>query len=334
MRHHLRRMHPLAEIRRVRRRAGWALARLREPQRAPAPFVIGVPRSGTTLLRLMLDAHPDLAVPPETHFLPKLIRLVQDAGEGEDVRAAAVELITTHRRWPDFGLDAGELRDRLIAVEGPLRPGDAARAFYEAYAAKHGKPRWGEKTPQYLKTLKRIGTALPEAHFIHIIRDGRDVALSLLEVSWGPKTVEAAAVQWTTQIRRARRKARSVPHYSEVRYEGLVADPEPIVRRACSFCDLRFDPAMLDYHGTATERMEGLARDLELGGGRGEIGASERARQHALVSEAPRGDRAGRWRSEMEPRDVAAFEAIAGPTLAELGYELVEKPKPPDTPAG
>src|SRR5919204_234741 len=138
MRHHLRRMHPLAEIRRVRRRAGWALARLREPQRAPAPFVIGVPRSGTTLLRLMLDAHPDLAVPPETHFLPKLIRLVPDAGEGEDVRAAAVGLITT----------------------------------------------------------------------------------------------------------------------------------------------------------------------------------------------------AGRWRSEMEPRDVAAFEAIAGPTLAELGYELVEKPKPPDTPAG
>ena len=318
-------------IRLLRRRARRALARLREPEPPPAPFIVGVPRSGTTLLRLMLDAHPDLAIPPETHFLPKLIRLVQQAAEGEDARARALELITTHRRWPDFGLDAGELRDRF-AGEGALRPGDAARAFYEAYAAKHGKPRWGEKTPQYLKTLKRIATALPEAHFIHIIRDGRDVALSLLEVSWGPKTIDAAAVQWTTQIRRARRKARSVPHYSEVRYEGLVADPEPIVRRVCSFCDLRFDPAMLDYHRTATERMEGLARDLELGGGRDAIGASERARQHALVSEAPRGERAGRWRSEMEPRDVAAFEAIAGPTLAELGYELVETPTRADTP--
>jgi sulfotransferase family protein len=321
-------------LRLLRRRAGRALARLREPDRPPAPFIVGVPRSGTTLLRLMFDAHPELAIPPETHFLPKLIRLCQDAEEDEDARPAALELITRHRRWPDFGLDADEVRRRLAGT-GRLRPGDAARAFYGAYAAKHGKTRWGEKTPQYLKSLKRIGTALPEAHFIHIIRDGRDVALSLLEVSWGPKTVEDAAVAWTTQIRRARRKARSVPHYSEVRYEGLVADPEPVVDRLCEFCDLRFDPVMLEYHRTATERMEGLARDLQLGGERGAIGASERARQHALVSEAPRGERAGRWRTEMEPRDVAAFEAIAGPTLAELGYELVEaRAMAADTPAG
>jgi hypothetical protein len=320
-------------IRLLRRRAGRALALLREPERAPAPFIVGVPRSGTTLLRLMLDAHPDLAIPPETHFLPKLIRMSQEAGEDVDVRAAAVELMTTHRRWPDFGLSADELRERLSG-DGPLLPGDAARAFYEAYAAKQGKPRWGEKTPQYLKTLKRIGSALPEAHFIHIIRDGRDVALSLLDVSWGPKTVEDAAVQWTTQVRRARRKARSVPHYSEVRYEGLVADPEPIVRRLCDFCQLRFDPVMLDYHRSADDRMEAVARDLELGGGRGAIGAGERARQHALVSEAPREERAGRWRTEMDPGDVAAFEAIAGPTLAELGYELRERPEAGNTPAG
>src|ERR671937_2954580 len=110
MRHHLRRMPPLAEIRRVRRRAGWALARLREPQRAPAPFIVGVPRSGTTLLRLMLDAHPDLAIPPETHFLPKLIRLCAEAEKaGEDARRRVVELLTTHRRWPDFGLDPDDV---------------------------------------------------------------------------------------------------------------------------------------------------------------------------------------------------------------------------------
>jgi Sulfotransferase family len=325
-------MRPPRALVRLRRRADEALARLREPQRPPAPFIVGVPRSGTTLLRLMLDAHADLAIPPETHFLPKLIRLCEER-EGDDARSAALELITTHRRWPDFGLDPDELRARLQESE-QLRPGDAARAFYEAYAAKHRKPRWGEKTPQYLKTLKRIAGALPEAHFVHIIRDGRDVALSLLEVSWGPNTIEDAAVHWTTQIRRARRKSRSVPHYTEMRYEGLVADPEPIVRRLCEFCDLRFDPRMLDYHRTATERMEGLERDLELGGGRGGIAAGERARQHALVSEAPRRERAERWRSEMEPRDVAAFEAIAGPTLAELGYELVESSDSSHTPEG
>jgi hypothetical protein len=318
----------VALLREIRRRVAVARARLRTPERPPAPFVVGVPRSGTTLLRLMLDAHSELAIPPETHFLPKLIRLCKQAGgDGSDARAGAIELITQHRRWPDFGLEPEDVSARL-AGEGPLTPAAAARAFYEAYAAKHGKSRWGEKTPQYLKTMKRIGEALPEAHFVHIIRDGRDVALSLLEVSWGPKTIEDAAVQWTTQIRRARRKSRSVPHYIEVRYEGLVADPEPIVRRVCETLELAFEPPMLSYHERAGERMEGLARDLEVGGDRPQIPAAERARQHALVSEAPRTERVGRWREQMDPADVATFEGIAGPTLAELGYELVEATQP------
>jgi hypothetical protein len=316
-------MGPLSQI---RRRAELAVARMRTPDRPPAPFVVGVPRSGTTLLRLMLDAHSEVAIPPETHFLPKLIRLCQKAeAAGEDARGPALDLLTGHTRWPDFGLDEADVRARLDG-QGPLIPADAARAFYEAYAAKHGKQRWGEKTPQYLKTMKRIAAALPEAYFVHLIRDGRDVALSLLDVSWGPSTVEDAAVRWTTQVRRARRKARSVAHYSEVRYEGLVADPEPVVRRICDFVKLPFEPAMLAYHEGADERMGALARDLEVGGGRPQITADERARQHALTSEAPRTERSGRWRQEMDPSDVAIFEGIAGPTLAELGYELVEAP--------
>jgi hypothetical protein len=308
----------------IRGRARRAARRLDEPERPPAPFVVGVPRSGTTLLRLMLDAHPDLAIPPETHFLPKLIRTCRDAEEeGRDAGPTAVDFITRHRRWPDFGLTEDELRASMKAERG-LTATDAARAFYEAYAAKQGKERWGEKTPQYVKTMKRIAGALPEAHFVHLIRDGRDVALSLLDVSWGPNNIEDAAVQWTTQIRRARRKSRSVEHYIEVRYEALVADPEPIVRRVCEFVALPFEATMLTYHERADERMAAVARDLDLGGDRERITAADRASQHSLVSEAPRQQRAGRWREDMDPGDVATFERIAGPTLAELGYELVE----------
>jgi hypothetical protein len=302
-----------------------ALGGLGEPERPPAPFVVGVPRSGTTLLRLMLDAHSQLAIPPETHFLPKLIRACQEELDADrDGRKRALELMTGHRRWPDFGLDPADVEARLQG-DGLLEPAEACRAFYEAYAAKHSKRRWGEKTPQYVKTMKRIGGALPEAHFIHLIRDGRDVALSILGVSWGPDSIEDAAVQWTSQVRRARRKARSLAHYTEVRYEGLVADPEPVVRRVCEFAKLPFEPEMLAYHEGAPERMSAVARDIELGGERGGISAGERERQHALVTEAPRRERAGRWREEMDPADVAAYERIAGPTLAELGYELVER---------
>jgi len=282
----------------------------------PAPFIVGVPRSGTTLLRLMLDAHSQLAIPPETHFLPKLFKACE--GEG-DARARVLELLSTHRRWPDFELSADAVAERL-AGDGPLDPGDAARAFYGAYAAKQGKPRWGEKTPQYVKVMGRIGATLPEARFIHLIRDGRAVALSLMEVSWGPSTVSEAAELWVELIGSARRKAGRLPHYVELRYEDLIADPEPVVRRACELAELEFEPAMLEYHGAAGERMSAVARDFQPGGGSA-VSAEDRASQHALVSEPPQAERAERWRRELKPEDVASFEAIAGPTLDELGYE-------------
>src|SRR5213595_1316825 len=123
-----------------------ALGAIGEPERPPAPFVVGVPRSGTTLLRLMLDAHPELTIQPETHFVPKLITQFEswmEEGAGTtELRARAFELITTHPRWGDMGLDPEALRSRL-AQHDPLTPGDAARSFYEAYAARVGKLRWG-----------------------------------------------------------------------------------------------------------------------------------------------------------------------------------------------
>src|SRR6185503_17766190 len=124
----------------------------RDLERVPAPFVVGVARSGTTLLRLMLDAHPQLTIPPETHFVPKLIshceRWMEEGATTGERRDRAFELITTHPRWGDFGLDADALRRHLEAHDR-LSPGDAARSFYEAYAEREGKPRWGDKSPPY-----------------------------------------------------------------------------------------------------------------------------------------------------------------------------------------
>jgi hypothetical protein len=300
--------------------------RSRADGRQPAPFVVGVARSGTTLLRLMLDAHPLLTIPPETHFVPKLIshceRWIEEGATEAQVRERAFELITTHPRWDDFGLDVEELRGRLAAHDR-LTPGDAARSFYEAYAAREGKPRWGDKSPPYTWKAPRIQRGLPEARFIHLIRDGRDVALSLSEVSWGPGQVEDAARKWMDELGRARRRARRlVPGtYMEARYEDLVADPEPTLRRVADFVDLPWDAAMLSYHHRAEERMREVVRELKPLGG-GTITAEERVRQHELVSRPPSQSRAGRWRTEMSPEDRAAFESVAGRMLKKLGYEV------------
>jgi hypothetical protein len=295
--------------------------------RQPAPFVVGVSRSGTTLLRLMLDAHPELTIPPETHFVPKLVnaceRLSAEGASTATIRAQALEVMTTHPRWGDFGLEEEEVRERLERHD-PLTPGDAARSFYEAYAARHGKPRWGDKSPPYTWKSLRIQRALSEAHFVHLIRDGRDVALSLGEVSWGPDDVAEAARKWVSELRRARKRARQLlaGTYMEARYEDLVTDPEPVLRRICTFVDLPWDDAMLDYHRRAEERMRReMQRELKPLGG-GTITAQERSRQHQLVSQPPSANRVGRWRAEMSPEDRQAFESVAGKLLANLGYEV------------
>ena len=283
---------------------------LHEPQ-APAPFIVGVMRSGTTLLRLMLDAHPEVAIPPETHFVPRLIKQMRRGTRDAD---GVLEVITSGSRWPDFQLDAEDLRERLRAHE-PLDEGTALRVFYRAYADRFGKPRWGDKTPGYGKRMIRIAKALPEARFIHIIRDGRDVTLSRRRRATNPASVEKHAKRWQARIRSTRRRAQRLSHYLEERYEQLVLDPEPVLRRVCEFIELEYDPVMLRYYERAEERLQEIANPFE------RMSAERRLEAHRLAAQPPQRGRVGAWREEMSPQEIAEFEAAAGAMLDELGYE-------------
>jgi hypothetical protein len=286
----------------------------RRPKQSPAPFIVGVARSGTTLLRLMLDAHPELTIPPETHFAPRVIR-AWDRGEGLE---EAIQAIVSHRRWPDFGLGESELRRRL-EKRPPSAAGDVLRAFYGLYAEAQGKPRWGDKSTNYVRQMRPIHRALPEARFVHLIRDGRDVALSLVAVYFGPTSIAEAAQKWRHEISKARRQASRIDNYIEVRYEELVADPEPILRRVCEFSRIEWDPAMLGYREGAAGRMGELNRDLERRAG--VVTAAQRAAHQANVAKPLSTRRSGSWRVEMSHEDRATFEHEAGDLLVELGYE-------------
>jgi hypothetical protein len=291
--------------------------------RQPAPFVVGAARSGTTLLRMMLDAHGELAVPFETQLLPELI----DASEAGASPSELAEQLVTHRRWPDFGLDGDEMRARFAALE-PFDLGEAMRGFYGAYAESQGKPRWGDKSPGYSLHIRRIAAILPEAHFIHLIRDGRDVRLSQLRRGTSHPGAAKHARRWKRRVKKGRRQGGKVEHYVEVRYESLVSDPEPELRRICEFVALDFDPAMLSYHERAEERLGEIDRDLAAGQENAEererplFKAADRLDFHRLTREPPRAGRAERWRQEMPPDDLAEFERVAGDLLSELGYEL------------
>jgi hypothetical protein len=294
-----------------------------KPGGPPAPFVVASPRSGTTLLRMMLDAHPRMAVPFETHFVPELIEAV-DAGGGPE---GALDVLHGHRRWGDFHLDRDALLERLRSHD-PLTSGDAVRSFYTLYAETQGKTRWGDKTPEYVEFMRPISRAVAEARFVHVIRDGRDVALSRIkwrqERSGKTPPVRRMARRWKEAITVARKQARRVPHYLEVRYEDLVAEPEPTLRRICEFTELEFDSAMLDYHEGAAERMQEIDRTLPGTSDRVELDASQRLAKHEMATKPPARDRIFAWRRDMTDPDRAEFEAVAGELLADLDYPVGE----------
>jgi Sulfotransferase family len=274
-----------------------------QPAYPPAPFVVGAARSGTTMLRLMLDAHPELAIPPETLFLPELIDAAKEPGAGP---AQLAEMLVTQRHFADFGIDSGEVTRAFGEIE-PFEVGDAIRAFFNLYAAEQGKPRWGDKTPAYALSMKKIHRNIPEARFIHLIRDGRDVRLSQLGRGSGHPTPEQHAKRWRRRVQKTREQGEVVPHYIEVRYEDVVTDTEQQLRRLCEFCGLEWDAQVLRFHERAASRLEEVAGPTD---------------HHRLTSEPPRKDRIAQWRTKMSASDQASFEDEAGDLLAELGYEV------------
>jgi Sulfotransferase family len=267
----------------------------------PPLLILGVRRSGTTLLRVMLDRHSELAIPDESYFVPQLA--ARHRGR-IDVDSFVDDLrrLKTLREWD---IPVEEVRSRLRLG---MTVGEAIAAVYETYAARRGKSRWGDKTPMYMQHLQLLERLFPEALLVHLIRDGRDGALSFIAMPEGvvtrtwahPRSVADFACQWRSEVGAARRLgARAGGRYLEVRYEQLVAEPERELTRICDFAGLRFEPAMLAYAG--------------------HVDISGKPHQRSLTRPPTPGLRD--WRTEMSPADAAAFTAVAGDRLRELGYD-------------
>jgi len=293
--------------------------------RPPVPFVVGMNRSGTTLLRMMLDAHPDLTIPPETHFVPDLIKA---AREDDATPESALEAMKSAREWGDFGFSDEEMLGRLRALP-EIKPGPAVRTFYAAYTEEQGKPRWGEKTPTYVQKMKLIQRAIPEARFVHVIRDGRDVALSVLDRTVRDLTAGVVAKRWQKKITKARGDSPQLHHYMEIRYEDLILDTEPVLRSVCEFIELPWDDGLLSYHERSAERLQEMARALPAEGRAKELSVERRMKTHEMTTKPPSADRVARWRTQMSPEQRQEFEDVAGDLLAQLGYptgpDAVEK---------
>jgi hypothetical protein len=287
----------------------------------PMPVIVGAPRSGTTLLRVMLDAHPELAIPPETGFLtlgPKF------RGTGDELRQQFFRGITNFPHeasaWPDFQLSEESFWLTLSQIE-PFTISEGYRAFYRMYAGRFDKPRWGDKTPLYCMDIKTIRNLLPEARFIHLIRDGRDVALSLRRMWFAPgKDIETLAGYWRKCVLTARKAGLNHSDYLEVRYEDLVLNTPETLKQISLFVDLDYDEKMLSYYVRSESRLKEHKGRFRADGSV-LITHEDRVNQQRRTTEPPDPACIGAWKSEMTQDEQNRFWRVAGDLLEELGYK-------------
>jgi hypothetical protein len=215
----------------------------------PVPFVIGIPRSGTTIMRLMLDAHPALAIPAETYFMKEFY------GNQNISAEHFLYHLREHSFWVDFDFNSPAFISRLNNIS-PFNVSDGIREFHKAYAESYGKSRWGHKSPDYYKDIELIEQLLPEAYFIHMIRDGRDVALSQRAAS-GHLVMDCVRV-WTHELFEFFESGFTPQHYLEVRFDDLIFNQIDTLHKICEFIELEFTSSMLYSHKYAKARMENI----------------------------------------------------------------------------
>lgn len=277
-------------------------------------FVIGCPRSGTTLLQLMLHSHQRIAIPAETRFLLPAYTARRDFGDLTDPgnRRELAEWIVGRKetKFKDLDLDAAAVVDEIVA--GPPTLGSALGIVFRAYARRFGKPRWGDKRPSYFKHVDVLRRMWPDAQFVHLIRDGRDCVASLKEMPWYTLDSYHAISAWREAIDHGRRHAERLgpDSYYELQYERLVADPAAELAGLCGFLGEEFDPSMTDP--------QEIAR----------LTVPPQKKWHSRTQTAVTSGRVGSWTHRLEPWEISLAEAALGSRLTDYGYELSDAPRP------
>ena len=257
-------------------------------------FVLGCGRSGTTMLQQALNRHSRIAIPPETGFFIDFLGHTR-MGQAQHIR----------RINADLGID-------LPAPPKRITRRDEVLAFYEQLATRYlgriGRTEveyFGEKSPRHLLQIRRIVRYFPAAKYLLIYRDGRDVALSLTGVPWGPSDFYVNFAIWLRFYRWHQWATRQESiDLLCVKYEDLTQQPEKGLRRVADFLDVEYEPAMADAYGNPE-------------------GVTEREREwKARALEQINTSRIALWRTELSDERIRHLERWGGPALASLGYEL------------
>jgi Sulfotransferase family len=287
----------------------------------PYVFIVGSTRSGTTLLQRMVDAHPQIAVVHETHWITRYFEKRTGLTPEGFVTPELIPKLLEHRRFPKMKISREEL-EGLINSDESVSYSSFVSALFDLYGQHEGKSLVGDKTPRYVLSLPTLHGLWPTAKFVHIIRDGRDACLSILNwlsgkaqvaarrrATWTEDPVLTTALWWKQRVRLGREDGSALGPglYYEIRYETLVSQPATECAALCDFLGLPYDGAMLSFH-------EGREK---------EDPSLDAKKAWRPITPGLRD-----WRTQMPAQDLERFEAAAGDLLEELGYPRAV-PDPP-----
>jgi hypothetical protein len=278
-------------------------------------FVVGCPRSGTTMLSLMIHAHPRMAMPPESRFLVKEWRKRAKFGDlstPDQRMKLAKACVRSGSKVRDLGLDPQETLDAILAA--PPTMGSAFGTIFKMYADRHGKPRWGDKRPAYYQEVDVLLRLFPDAQIVHIVRDGRSNVASLKKMPWWPYDSIGSMAAWSQAEYCSRRNQKRLPAdtFHVIRYESLVADPEPVLHELCRFLDEEFHPAMLE---------PSEVRDV----------VPEKKTWHGNLKQSVNTDQVESWRKGLDPWELGLMETVLRRKLKRWNYPISgagERPSP------
>ncbi len=268
------------------------------PPTDPLVFVGGAERSGTTLLRNMLNAHPAVAVPDESPFVHQTHLRLVGAGEQGNIELAW-RLIRESNRFRQWRLPAAEVQ-ALLDRTPPRSYAELVRALHAAYARSRGKPHSGDKTTGNALRFTWLAELFPDSRFVHVIRDPREVCMSRTVQIFNNGSLPGAARHWRAHVLAARTAApRLGDRMIEIRYEQLVSSPRAHLEQLCAFIGIPFDSAMLEY-GDEPDALPRHGQDVH----------AREPVQEQLRS----------WREELTADDVSVIEFIVAELMDEAGY--------------
>lgn len=270
-------------------------------------FVVGMGRSGTSLLQAMLSVHPNVAMAPETKFYTVIRRAGKRLGrlDSDSDMACAVDLAMDYWQIADMGLDRQTVQQ--LAASGERSWDTIFLAILTLHASKHGATRVGEKSPGHLHHISHLSHTFPEARFVHIIRDPRAVALSWKNVSFGSGRIAPRIQDWKHAVELHRRwlKELGPERYLLVRYEDLVCNAALNLQKICDFLSLEFSQSMLSPE-TRADR-----------------GFSDRQTDHMANTLKPIFTSSlDQWTTELSHRQIALIEQSLADEMEEMGYSV------------